>query len=381
MKTSILLACLLCSAVLLFVVAGRLKEEIDGENALIGGGLALLGMSIVPAVVVSYFAARHALPEMYYCVIEHNTFLGDAKMHKFAFKRFWFPLGLILLPSIAYFCLRTRDFPNRPLSFRQAVLLLCAAFMCNALRSFWPLITDQDYLPIIPLAVLGLAPFVAWVGRFGAAVGPVVTCAFILGELGWLAHYDPPWENKADDFVQEVETLLYLTNPSDFIMDGKGKPIFRDRPFYWVLEGVAIARMKAGLIEDTIPERLVKTRTCVLLKDRLPKYDEDWVAKNYVMNRDKIFVAGRLLGDSQPTMNFTTGIPASYTVVTDGEKLAGSLDRQPLDQPQFLAPGEHTIQVTQGRARVAVIWSQAVERGYSIFQRDHWTPTRKKASN
>ena len=61
--------------------------------------------------------------------------------------------------------------------------------------------------------------------------------------------------------------VLRLTDPSDTIMDLKGETVFRDRPFYYVLEIVTLARMQLGVIPDTIPEALVAHRTCVAAAD------------------------------------------------------------------------------------------------------------------
>jgi hypothetical protein len=69
-----------------------------------------------------------------------------------------------------------------------------------------------------------------------------------------------------------------------YVMDSKGETIYRRRPFYYVLEGLTGGRMKAGLIPDTIPERLVETQTPLATVRRMPRVAADFIRKNYIQS-------------------------------------------------------------------------------------------------
>jgi len=366
MKSSLLLVSLLLATGVVYLVARKDGTSLKLSQLTKACALALLGMVIIPGLLVAYFASQGALHEMYYGVIEHNTVLGGNKLKKLSIKRFLFPIALIALPFIGSWIVRLRT--DRSAALRQVLILSAAIFYGAALKSFWPLITDQDYLPRDPLLVLALAPGVAWVARQRLPWSQGVIALILAAEITLLLKQARPWRNEAIHKIEEIAEVLRLTNPDDYVMDGKGEFIFRRRPFYYVLEGVTIARMKRGLIVDDIPQQLVATKTCVLLMPRMPAEDKKWVQDNYIFDTQKIGVAGKQLGTVKPSMTFSTEIPANYTIITQKGAPSGTLDGQPLKSSQFLAPGKHELRVTGAQGLVAVVWSQAVERGYNV----HW---------
>ena len=60
------------------------------------------------------------------------------------------------------------------------------------------------------------------------------------------ARYQSPLINRMATFEQNLAVVLHLTNPDDYVMDGKGETIFRNRPTYWVLEGITLRRIATG---------------------------------------------------------------------------------------------------------------------------------------
>ncbi len=379
MKSSLLAGSLVLGGVVCFILHRRFGGATDGRRLGTALGLALLGVLVIPGLVIGYFATQHALPVMYQCVITHNTAIGADKLHKFAFKRFWFPISLIVCPILGYYLLRFRG--RRPDVFLQVFLLSCAAFYYNALRSFWPLITDQDYLPLAPVAIVGFAPLISWLaGRpfvsrvFGAptAFAGVLTALILVGEIRWMTKLAPPRDNQARGSILSLGAVLRLTTPTDYVMDGKGETIYRKRPFYYVLEGVTIKRIGRGLIKDDVVHSLIEKRVCVVLRHRLPKADDAWVEQHYVADADKVWVAGSRLGPVQKSISFTTVIPADYTVISSEGGVTGLLDGKPLQASQFLEPGQHELQITSARGQLAVVWARAVERGFSLFVRKKW---------
>ncbi len=364
MKSSILIVSLLLASGTVWLLRVRGGEPVDRAQLARSFGLALLGLLVVPGLLIAFFAWKHALPEMYYCVIKHNALIGGNKLKKLSIKRFLFPMVLLAAPFITQGIIRLRS--DRPAAYRQAIILLAALFYGAALKSFWPLITDQDYLPRDPLLILAAAPAFAWIVRQRAPWTYGLTGAVIACELTVLLRMGRPWHDDATNKIQEIAEVLRITNRDDYVMDGKGEFIFRNRPYYFVLEGVSIALMKRHLITDNIIQRLIDTRTCVVLRPRLPKADAEFVEDNYLFDRQKIGVAGKQLGTTAPVMSFSTVIPARYTVVAQRGTIFGTLDGKPLQASQFLEPGEHRLELKGSKCLVAVVWSQAIERGYTV---------------
>src|SRR5262249_46451936 len=135
------------------------------------------------------------------------------------------------------------------------------------------------------------------------------------------------------------------------------------------------ARMARGLILDDGPERLVATRTCVAVNEvsRFPDRSRAYLEQNY-LPVGHLRVAGRLLDASERDpagqMPFDVPIPARYALIGQSETPAGVLDGAPYDGARFLDAGPHGYAPGAGHARIAVIWAQAAERGFSPFRVD-----------
>jgi len=169
-------------------------------------------------------------------------------------------------------------------------------------------------------------------------------------------------------FEHSLAIVLHLTDPDDVVMDGKGETIFRNRPTYWVMEGVTLRRIKLGLIPDDVKAQMIKTGTCVALNHRLQPLDEQWLRANFIEGGGKVWVAGKSLGVAGPVMTFHTEIRGTYSIVAQGGKLAGGLDGTPLRDSQQILPGDHRLEITEGQGEMAaLVWTQALERGFSPF--------------
>jgi hypothetical protein len=105
----------------------------------------------------------------------------------------------------------------------------------------------------------------------------------VLLGLGLILRSDSPLKDRTADKISMVATTLNLTEPGDFVMDSKGETIYRNRPFYYVLEGLTGRRMKSGLIADTIPQRLIETGTPLATVRRMPRGAADFIRKNYIL--------------------------------------------------------------------------------------------------
>jgi len=206
------------------------------------------------------------------------------------------------------------------------------------------------------------------VGRRAPASRAVFGGVVVVAQVALLLFFEPPWDFRARIDPQLLADVLRLTGPSDTIMDLKGETVFRDRPFYYVLEIVTLARMQLGMIPDTIPEALVAHRTCVAAPDdvRFPPRAREFLRANYI-SVGRLRVAGRSLANASPrrqTVTFDVGIPADYAVVAGRHPVAGWLDGHPATSPVFLGIGRHRLRVAPTGAPVALVWATAVERGY-----------------
>jgi len=371
MKTMLLFAAAGTAGAGLLALHALSRRKLELRALLKNGGLILTGLVIVPGLLVAFFAAHGpvALRQMYYCVIQHNFTPGLGKGAKAGFHLWLFPLSLAPLFGLGWLCMHSSA-DERIGGGRALIAMTCVAYYF-LLRSYWPLVTTQDAEPMLPLLALSVLPFLfhllslpKWNVR--AAI-PAAAALLLAVEAALIWRMQSPLDNKVIPFNQDLAAVLRLTNPTDLVMDGKGESIFRNRPIYWVLEGVTIKRIQLGLIPDDVKEKIINTSTCVALDHRLRGQDSDWLHQNFLEGDHKVWVAGKKLGPVRPTIAFHTDIQARYSIVSDKGKLAGKLDGAPLRDSQQIAAGDHLLELNSGAGNVALVWSQALERGFSPF--------------
>jgi len=377
MKTTLLLLALVFAGLGVLLLAKLAGRRIDAGPYLKSALLVVLGILVVPGILVCVFAKLHALSgpgfnNMYYCVIRHNSVPHLGKWNKLGFHLFYFPISIPILLGAGWALMKTAtDFAT---GARRALLLLTFGFFVTLLNSYWPLITAQDYLPVLPLAVIlaagGLFAVLDLIGAPGltaAAIGLVLA-----GELADMWHWQSPFDNEMKLFTGATASILRLTDPDDLVMDGKGESIYRKRPIYWVLEGITITRIQAGLIPDDVIPRMIATNTCVALDHRMRKEDKDWLRQNFMDGENKIWIAGKNLGPAKPEIVFENQIAADYSFVSDkGGRIAGTLDGKPLVHSQFIPAGRHELRLDAGGSgNVAFLWAKAVDRGFDPFAKN-----------
>jgi hypothetical protein len=283
-----------------------------------------------------------------------------------------FPLlvGLALVAALAVW----RSASDARVGSRRVFMLLAAAIYGGALLALWPLRTRQDLLPVEPLALLAIVPLLRGAGdRLGRVAGvprPLVPAAATVAALAFLVHVAHPWRDDTRTEQRFVSDVLRLTQPGETVLDLKGDAIFRARPYYYVLEGLTKARLARGLLHDDIAGRLVDNGTDVTIADvhALPPLTRDFVRSHYV-RVGTVRVSGTLLDThaTVPPTPFDIAIPALYEVVAERAPAEGFLDGSPYTGPRLLAPGLHEFLPTNDAGRLAVVWSRAVELGYSPF--------------
>ena len=377
LKTVMLLSALLIASAALLVLAPR-PAAAARQSTLAYTLSALGGLALPPLALVLFFAARGALRELFYCTVTHNLLPGVGRWGTSKRTALLLPILALLLCAARVIM---RRFPGD--GVRVAFLFLLAGSQYLLLSTVWPVHTRQDLLPFYPLFTVLLAGCLLahrgagapggerrwnWIAPRAALV-PAILASL---ELAVLPGLSPITGRGAALQEKPLAEVLALTYPDDYVLDLKGQAIFRNRPFYYALETMTLERMARGLIEDTIPERCVATRTCVAPADigGFPPRTRRFLQDNYVVV-GAWRVAGRILDPAPENLAgplaFDVVIPARYAVVSGRGEAHGTLDGRAYDGPRDLGPGRHVFIPETGPGPLAVIWAQAAERGFSPF--------------
>ena len=364
MKTTLLALALLAAAFVTLLLWRRNGGPLRTRAVLGGLGAGLTGLLVVPAAIVAYFAAQHALGEMYYGIIGHNLLPPAKPRSGFASRLLWFPITLPFFLAAAHGIFRRT--PERATAARRVLVLLTAGFYLTLLHSYWPMITSQDYPPVTPLLVVLLTPAVLMLAEKLRAQFPriprlALPVALALAELAATLHLVRP-QRRTSHYLEFLAATLRFTNRDDYVMDAKAGAIFRRRPFFYALENLTRARMHLHLLDDDIIAALVDTRTCMASEDRLEGRDLDFVRANYLPFDMKMRVAGQHLATDRA--KFDIHIAATYVIITPSGPATGTLDGQPYAGKIFLAAGPHEFVSRDPQPPHLLVWAQAYERGY-----------------
>ena len=371
MKTTLLLLSMGAALAGLLALYGLSRRKPHVRAMAKASGLIVAGLVIVPGLLVAFFAAHGALHQMIYCIIQHNTLPGLGKWAKSGLHQWLFPIATPVLLGLGWLCMHSSA-DARIGAGRALILMTCGSYYF-LLRSYWPLVTGQDFIPVLPLMALAALPFLfhlmsltGWAARL---VIPVTSALLLTVELGFVWRHQSPFDNEMAPFERNLAAALRITNPDDMVMDAKGETIFRNRPTYWVLERITQTRMEMGLIPNDIQEKIIKTGTCVAENHRLGLKDQQWLRSNFLEADGNVWVAGKRLGPARGTIDFHTNIKGRYSIVSERGKLAGRIDGAPLRDSQVIPEGDHRLDIASGTGNVAVVWAQALERGFSPFNR------------
>jgi hypothetical protein len=340
---------------------------------------ATAGVLLIPLIVIIFFVAQGAGAPFWYDTVQHNVLPGMGHWRR-PYPLLLFPFLLLLLWRGAYRIAHST--PHTHLGTRRVVVFLASAGYATALFCLWPLWTREDYLPLYPLLVVFVTAVVLRtsdrviqqmnvmrvrpslsVRMIPVAIGSIEIILLVIG--------GPVWRDKASAQTMLLADVLRLTGSDDSVVDVKGETVYRPRASYYVLEGITRSRIKQGLLPDDIPARLVAAHTCVAVgdDDRFPAVTRAFLHDNY-LPVGSLRVAGRFLLPASParaTMPFLITIPARYAIVAEQGTVSGWLDGTPYDSARLLAPGPHVFRSSVENGRVAVLWAQASERGFSPF--------------
>jgi len=333
----------------------------------------LAGLAVVPAVILAFFASKHALKELYYCVIEHNL-LPDTNSPFASLERFlttawvFVPVGAIAFAAAAH-----EPVPSR--ASRKCFFLLTVGLFWPILYGLWTTILRQTQMPGIPISVVTVTALLVWLSKWlPNALNRWTPPIFLLLMVGLV---EPDWTVDAcrlyggqyDRDLATIRDVEVLTRLGEYVMDAKGETIFRRRPYYYAFEGFTEERIKRGLLVSTVPRRLIETGTAVCVPStRFSKATLTFIEHNY-LRVGHVEVAGKIISPSPDgRMDFDVVVPQRYTFVSRDGSMSGNLDGRPFEGDRALAAGRHEFVPERPTKQIALLWSRAWEKGYSPFK-------------
>lgn len=343
MKTTVLVLSLLAAALLTHFLVRQLPLRRWWEVA--------AGIAVIPGALLAFFVSAGAWDALVYCTVTFNTNLEKSAVPAWLLRSL-FVAAMAALVALA------RRWRHRTKPLRFAAAIVVAVFTLVVL-CFWPLVSPRDFLPMMPLVAIFAA---AGVARLPHALPAYVLAA--LASIAALWHYTDAFENHTDWHVTMMDQTLRLTRPGEWIMDMKGETIYRRRPWYYIFERITRLQLEQGLIEDTIAEDVIRTRTYVAQADgpMWPPAGRAFMLANF-LDMGRLRAAGQWIGADG---RFTIAIPGEYVIVGSEGEARGTLDGVRSTGPRNLGAGQHHFQ-PETEGRLAVLWAPAFRRGHSPF--------------
>ncbi len=354
LKTSLLMITLGTAGAVTYVFA--LRERSLRRTVLPVVLPLLVGTAIAPAILLWWFRAHGAWPQLVYCVFRFNELLVQTRSP----FSLWAP-RLIYLPAMAL--MLRRAWKRRAGREEDAVALWRCFFAVGSatfvitLVSFWILISPRDLLPVMPLVAIF---FIAWIADRPPYV-PALACLLC---VPFLLLYSSGLRNGTREYTTMMDQVLRLSRPGEPLLDFKGETVFRQRPYYYIFEFITRNEMQAGLIPDTIERDVIRAHCHVAQAD-----GDFWPAHGRAFLTANFLDMGRLRASGQTIRDdglFTIAVPGQYVVVSPKGIAAGLVDGKP-NVPRFYDPGPYRYTRATPSERVAVLWAPAFARGFSPF--------------
>jgi len=376
MKTTFLLLDLLVAALVVWILRFASSRTCSSPAKpipyVIGCFLApVAGALIVPLLVVAFFAFKGALPQMYYCVITHNI-TSERNPWQLMLHRIWDIRFWLFIPTIAGGLWLSKRNTQPDLGQPRLFFLAVTGFFCPLLFTFWPLVSKQDFLPFYPLLMLTITCPLIWLGEWiGSKTKlPVFLLPFLIvcWQLASIIRAHPPMKLTNQKNVQIIADTLNLTHRGETVLDAKGQTIYRFRPYYYVFEQITRERVERGELLDDAPNRLIAARTPVVIESYwLTQATEQFVNQNYIPVGSVLVLGKRFAPAPIGHFQFEIAVPEKYTVVGRNGPVSGTLDGIEITGPRALSAGKHDLALNSPDDSVAIVWSRAIEKGYSPF--------------
>lgn len=345
-----------------FVLACMPKQARPSGRSLVGGLVAgALAAGAVVAIVVAIVAARGGLAAMQDAVLGHNVLPGfgrDANTRQLAMRCAGAAIVALGACAAAWRSIRRSCDPAMTAQ-RWFVAGSCGLFAL-VLYAIWPLLTSQDYLPVLPL-------FAPWLGRLllqafariRIRTGMVWTGYALLATIALAVR--APWRDRLQEYRAQLATVLAITTPADVVMDAKGESIYRRRAFHPVLEMVTQERLRRGLLADTLVADVRSSEVHLLHPERLPDADAQALRADFIPYADGEWVAGRELGErAAGPLSVAAMIPGCYRWLRMEDGRIGQLG----PEMRFGSAGA-VIDVPQA-GRYRLMWCPAARRLHAL---------------
>jgi hypothetical protein len=376
MKTTFLFLIILVAGLAVWVLSffhpRAQSSPANSVSYVIGAFLASIGGALIaPVLVLAFFAFKDALLPMYYCVIAHNLASAgnpwQLMIHKIWDVRFW-----LFIPTIAGGLWLARQDAHPGRGRRRLFFLAVTGFFCPLLFTFWPLVSKQDFLPFFPLLMLAIACLLIGLGEWIESKTRLPTFLFpfliVCWQVGSIVRAHPPLKQTNEKNVQIIADTLNLTHRGRTVLDAKGQTIYRPRPYYYVFEQLTREQVERGELLDDVPARLIATRTPVVIESHwLTHATAQFVNQNYLSVGNVLVLGKKLAPAPFGPVRFEIVIPEKYTIVGTNGMVSGTLDGVDISGSRDLSPGMHDLALTSPEQSVAIVWSRAIEKGYSPF--------------
>jgi 4-amino-4-deoxy-L-arabinose transferase-like glycosyltransferase len=389
-KTTMLLLSAVVALILLIAFSAEFRRTFSwkktGKTAL----ALVAGTLLVPVLLILLFHYLQILDAATYCIIKHSILPPSTQPSPIPLKTFGGQKVLVLLIS-AFFCCGAWRIGKAPIAdgtgIRATWLILICTVYFFIMKMFYPVLQAQTRLSYYPLIMFALILSLWAFPRREEEASPAVRWKILpflaVLEMTAILTSLHPLNNRARETQLFLGEVLRLTDPTDFLMDPKGETVFRNRPWYYGFERFTKERVQRKLLKDDMVETCIKTRTCVAINASITKniegaedfmeHDRHLMEKIYIPV-GRLSVVGKYIfhepQSSAIAIPFQVDIPVRYALITATGNATGTLDGKPYSGPLELSAGEHTYVPTSGETSVAMVWAQAVERGFSPF-----TPT------
>jgi hypothetical protein len=373
LKTTILLVALAGAlAAVAFTSRRETRHAWSGSVHFKHAAAILGGILVAPLLLLAFYYQQGALPSLIQETVFHNYVpkLGHWKNWKMA----WF-----FLPEVAalfWISLHIgRTSPSVEVRQRRIFVFLAGGLYLTLLVNVWPLLAPESFLPFYPIAGLFLTALVFAGAHLFPRSREVFAGILVAVEVAAIAIIDPPWHQGTAAETKLLADVLRLTGPDEYVMDGKGETVFRRRPFFPIFEHITRNRIGLHLTVDSMPGDLIATRTCVVTTFHpFTKQDSTFIDQHY-LPVGPLSVAGQILTAASPeaALDFEVVIPASYVIISENGAVIAELDGKPYTGVRFLEAGRHELRMLSAAERLAIVWSRAVELGYSPFREERWT--------
>lgn len=318
-----------------------------------------MGGFALPLALTLWLARAHDLAPAWNDLVAYGLAPTGGASH--AWRQACYAGLLAVATAVAIGCLRRRNVADA--ARWRAFLVLQGLFYATLIWIAWPLSTPQDFLPVIPTIILALTGLVASQPAIGSRHTGALVATLAVLELGLVLERAPPWHDALADERAQLATVLRYSDPQDSVMDAKSGAIFRARPYYPVIESLALRRLRRGLMPDTIPAALIAHRTMLVIPDRLPPPVLEFVRRNYLAGPADVYMAGMVVPPRAGTRSFAIALPGDYVLSDGSTPVAASIDGGPPAARGYLRAGTHSLDAPT-RGPLVLSWSQAWDRGW-----------------